>query len=73
MARNVEGRRARGDAASFWDWSPTPEELAAAQGVNPVANVDDLYGDFWPEDESVDDFMAFVRPCHCADNGDNRP
>lgn len=34
------------------------ETLAAEQGVSPVANFEDLLGDFWPEDESVEDFLA---------------
>lgn len=40
----------------------TIEQLAAEQGKGPV-NFDDLLkrGEFWPEDESVDDFVAFVR------------
>ncbi|HET8629035.1 MAG TPA: hypothetical protein VFL91_16560 [Thermomicrobiales bacterium] len=37
------------------------ETLAAQQGVGPVTDFDALFGDFWPEDESVDDFIAAVR------------
>ena len=37
------------------------EELAAQQGVLPVANADELRGDFWPEEESADEFVAAVR------------
>ena len=37
------------------------EELASVQGVSPVANFDELLGDFWPEDESPDEFIAAVR------------
>jgi hypothetical protein len=36
-------------------------DLAAQQGVQPVMNFDDLLGDFWPEDETADDFIATVR------------
>ena len=39
----------------------TWQELAAEQGVSPVGSADELVGDFWPEDESVDDFLAAVR------------
>ena len=35
--------------------------LAAQQGVGPVTNFDDLLGDFWPEDETADEFVAAVR------------
>ena len=39
----------------------TLHELAAEQGVRPVERFEDLLGDFWPEDESVDDFLDAVR------------
>jgi hypothetical protein len=35
----------------------TVEELAAQQGVKPVDNLDDLKGDFWPEEENIDEFI----------------
>lgn len=37
------------------------ETLAAQQGVEPVNDFDDLLGDFWPEDESADEFITAVR------------
>ncbi len=43
-------------------WNPkTLEELAAEQGVPPPGDGRELLGDFWPEDESADDFLAAVR------------
>ena len=36
-------------------------ELARRQGVNPIQDIKELQGDFWPEDESVDEFLAWVR------------
>lgn len=40
----------------------TLEQLAAEQGVGPM-DYDKLLklGEFWPEDESIDEFNAFVR------------
>jgi hypothetical protein len=35
--------------------------LAAEQGVEPVTDIKSLRGDFWPEDESADDFLATLR------------
>ncbi len=35
------------------------EELAAEQGVQPMTDL--LKADFWPEDESVDDFVRTIR------------
>lgn len=43
----------------FWD-NLSVDELARRQGVAPVTDLDSLAGD-WPEDESVDDFLAMVR------------
>ena len=40
---------------------PTLEELAIQQGVFPVQNFDDLLGNFWPEEETADDFINAVE------------
>ena len=40
---------------------PDLNALAEAQGVRPIEDVDDLVADFWPEDESIDEFIATVR------------
>ena len=47
--------------ASFFDEPRTIEELAAEQGVKPVTDLKSLVADFWPEDETADDFIAAVR------------
>lgn len=36
---------------------PSAEELVAAQGLNFPRDPHELLGNFWPEDESVDDFL----------------
>jgi hypothetical protein len=36
-------------------------ELAKQQGVVPIKNMDELRGDFWPEEESIDEFLSWVR------------
>jgi hypothetical protein len=35
--------------------------LAEAQGVKPVERFENLLGDFWPEDETGDQFIAWLR------------
>jgi hypothetical protein len=45
----------------FWEGADM-QMLAETQGVPPVDDLDALLGS-WPEDESVDDFMAAVREC----------
>ncbi len=44
---------------TFWDGA-TIAELAEAQGVSSVETLDDLWADFWPEEESVDDFIETI-------------
>lgn len=43
----------------FWR-NASAQELAREQGVNPCVNPANLAGD-WPEDESLDDFLALIR------------
>ncbi|MGB7759613.1 MAG: hypothetical protein WBL61_07290 [Bryobacteraceae bacterium] len=40
---------------------PSAEELIAAQGLAFPRDPKDLLGDFWPEGESIDDFLAAMR------------
>ncbi len=53
---DTEHRR-RSNFLSF-DARPDLEQLAREQGAPLAANFDNLLGDFWPEGESVDDFLA---------------
>lgn len=36
-------------------------ELAKQQGVEPIRSIKDLQGDFWPEEESMDEFLSWLR------------
>jgi hypothetical protein len=49
-----------------WEGLPrrAPEELdalAISQGAPLAVRFEDLLGDFWPEDETCDEFIATVR------------
>lgn len=55
-------------STEFWR-SPTVEELAAEQGVKPVTDVSKLKGDFWPEDESMDEFLVWLRKLRRGEGG----
>jgi hypothetical protein len=44
-----------------FDSRPTLEALASEQGVEPTGDFDALLGDFWPEDESADEFILTLR------------
>ncbi len=37
------------------------DALAAAQGVGPIKDFRDLKAEFWPENESVDEFVKGIR------------
>ena len=45
--------------ADFWN-GQSVEEQARAQGVGPVHDLDRLAGE-WPQNASVDDFLALIR------------
>ncbi len=40
------------------------EELARQQGVSPIEDPSTLIADFWPEDETVEDFLAALEAWH---------
>ena len=40
---------------------PTVDELVAEQGVEFPRDPRDLLGNFWPEEESIDDFLSAMR------------
>lgn len=60
LARRMQAP-AVGGALFLAQPSRTLPALAAEQGVRPVSNFDDLLGDFWPEGETADEFIAAVR------------
>lgn len=37
------------------------EELARQQGVRPVEEFDRILGDFWPNEESAEEFLSTLR------------
>jgi hypothetical protein len=49
-----------GSSSSFFQVA-TLAELAAQQQVRPIDDPDRLRGDFWPENESIDDLLATLR------------
>lgn len=40
---------------------PSIKQLMAEQGTGPITDVSVLHGDFWPEEESVEEFVATIR------------
>jgi hypothetical protein len=65
---DLESKPEAGDGVEDLGGTPHPfdsrldlEALASEQGVEPADDFDALLGDFWPEDESVDEFVATLR------------
>lgn len=48
-------------SAFFSESQDSLETLAMQQRVQPVSTLDELLGDFWPENETADEFIAAVR------------
>jgi hypothetical protein len=40
---------------------PSVEELMARQGTGPIFDVSVLHGDFWPEEEHIEDFLEALH------------
>ena len=59
------GTAANGTDTSIFDRKVDLSSLASEQGVAPVRRFDDLLGDFWPEDDNVDEFIATIRAWRC--------
>jgi hypothetical protein len=55
----AEERREKGPV--FFGDKTDLDILAAQQGVPAVSDFDSLLGDFWPEEECADQFIATVR------------
>lgn len=40
---------------------PSVEQLVTEQGTGPAIDVNVLRGDFWPEDESIEEFLETLH------------
>ena len=40
---------------------PSIEQLMVEQGTGPIADVSALHGDFWPEEESIEEFLETLH------------
>jgi len=40
---------------------PSVEQLMAEQGTRPITDVSVLHGDFWPEEESIENFLEILH------------
>lgn len=63
LSRKQEKKLAQDD---FWN-PMTLEQIVQAQQTPIIENIDELAVDFWPEDESVDDFIQYIYEQHHED------
>jgi hypothetical protein len=59
LARNFTPQQEQFAKAAFWK-PKTLEEIVQSQNTPTIENIDDLAVDFWPKDESVDDFIDYI-------------
>ncbi len=50
--------------------SPTVDELITQQGKGPIHDPSVLLGDFWPEDEPIEEFLAALHEWRGHDRSD---
>jgi len=44
-----------------FDADPSLDEIIDQQAKGPITDLSDLHGDFWPEEESIEDFLAALH------------
>lgn len=49
------------DPRHNFDADPSVDELIAQQGKYPLADPKVLLGDFWPEEEPIEEFLAALH------------
>ena len=57
LAASEGGESAKATADDFFTHK-TLDQLIAEQGTEPVADIAALSGDFWPQEESTEEFLA---------------
>jgi hypothetical protein len=61
----LEVRRPKMDRANDprynFDADPSLDEIVAQQGKGPITDLSVLHGDFWPEEESIESFLAALH------------
>ena len=67
---NLVPGEARGAVPYAAAGHPSIEELISGQGAGPIGDVSSLQGDFWPPEESIEEFVATVREWRGHGSGD---
>lgn len=73
LLKRIEREAEAAEAASQTKAEGRVWELARQQGVEPIHSISALRGDFWPEDESTAEFLAWLRATRDEDTHRNIP
>ena len=49
------------DPRHNFEADPSLDEIIAQQGKGPIIDISVLRGDFWPEEESIEDFLTALH------------
>jgi hypothetical protein len=49
---------------------PSVSQLMAEQGTGPITDISVLHGNFWPEEESADEFLRTLREWRSGESHD---
>jgi hypothetical protein len=55
-----------------FDTDPSLDEIIARQGKGPIDDLSVLGADFWPEEESIEDFLAALHEWRSHKQADRR-
>lgn len=71
LEKDIEELTEESTSAAFYDRPLELEELALKQGIQPVKDFEKLLGDFWPDAESVEDFISTLNKWRTEDNDED--
>jgi hypothetical protein len=58
---DLQHREVETSGGSAASGHPSIDQLMAEQGTGPIVDVSALHGDFWPEEESIEDFLGSLH------------
>ena len=72
-ARHVVNSFGPSDELGVEDVRPTILEIAARRGIKPIQSINELRGDFWPDDDNLDEFLQELRRWRGGDGAEGSP
>jgi hypothetical protein len=60
LLKSVDKTSLLQQSTAFWQ-DQTIAQLKTAQKIVPIASLKDLVADFWTEEDSIEDFLAFLQ------------